>query len=658
MPLAFAVPSTDGVTGALLLVVLIVLVGLTALAWLAGRLLGVRRGFVRAATAGLVGFWVGGLAMRAGGADRTTEGVALLGYLVLVLLAMMLASIAIDVVFRPRSDRDRGMPHPMRALRMRLKIAGRIWSVTRIARRNGLLGPRAATTALTSQVGARRLRLTIEQSGGMLVKFGQIASTREDLLPPEVIGELSGLRMNLPPLPIETVRAQITAALGAPAEDLFAEFDPKPLGAASIGVTHRAVLHDGRRVIVKVRRPDAQERLAADTAVMRWATRVASARVARLRAMGATDLVDELIDGVTHELDFTQELANNTAMRLARGDDPGIYLPAVLPELTTPEVLVMDLVEGVSTSEEAARRAADLTGQTCGQLADALFQSFLKQVLRDGLFHADPHPGNVLICNDGRIALIDYGAVGRIDPVTLEALQLLAAGFDTRDASLLARAVRRMVGSRSDGLDIASLEMDMSRVLSDFGSGGFDPAALQSVFEVLARHGIPIPHSLTVLGRAALTLDGTLRLIDPTFRMGQRAGEQLSGMLTLTGRTPRALLTHELVRALPTLRNLPQLGEDLALQTRAGRLRFQVERFSGADGDRVQDWVDEVVLAVMACFGLLGSVGLLAIAGTAEPPYSTYLYLIGSTILILTLTMLLRAAAGILHRQATRARNR
>lgn len=642
------------------LTVLLILAGLTAMAWLAGRLLGVRRGFLRAAVSGLVGFGVGVLVLNSTtdqGAPLT-DRVGLFGYAIVVLLSIMLTSIALDLVYSPRRSSTGGFPHPVRAFRKRILIARRILSVARIARRNGLVGPRAAATALSTQVGARRLRLTIEESGGMLVKFGQIASTREDLLPPEVIGELSGLRMNLPPLPPEVVDVQIEAALGAPTADLFASFDRRPLAAASIGVIHRAVLPDGRAVIVKVRRPDVDQLLAEDAAVIEWATRIAASRSGRLRRLGVTELVDELIDGVAEELDFTRELASNVAMRAARGDDPGMYLPEILPEFTTPELLVMDFVVGAPASEAAATAAAAESGRTREQLANDLFQSFMKQVLRDGQFHADPHPGNVLICPDGRIALIDFGAVGRIDPVTLEALQLLAAGFQARDASLLARAVRRMVGTRGEGVDIAALELDLALVLSDFGQGGFDPAALQEIFEVLGRHGIAIPRSLTVLGRAALTLEGTLRRIDPNFRMAARAGEQLGGLLSVTGRDPRELLTHELIRALPTLRNLPQLSEDIALQARAGRLRLHVERYSGADGARVQDWVDEVVFAALACLGMLGSVGLLGIAGLSDPPTATYLYLIGSAALVITCAMMLRVAAGILHRQATRPRRR
>jgi ubiquinone biosynthesis protein len=483
----------------------------------------------------------------------------------------------------------------------------------------------------------------------MLVKFGQIASTRDDLLPAVITDELAELRSSVPGLPFTVVRSVVETELGAPLDSIFTSFDEEPLAAASIGVTHRAVLRDGRRVIVKVQRPGVEESVAIDGRVLIGGARNLERRSAAARRVGVVGLARELVSGITEELDFTREASNNAAMRRARVGDEGVDIPEIYADLTTRRMLVMDEVVGTSVSDQSA---VDACGVSRAQLAKNLLDSFLSQILTDGVYHADPHPGNVLVDRHGTLWFIDFGAVGWIDPVTLEGLQQMALGFTLRDPSVLARAVRRVAGQAGESIDITSLEFDLGVVLTTLQGGGFDPAAISEIIRVLDRHGVGAPPSLTILARAILTLDGTLRALDPDFRMGPSAQERMGEIVSHQDLDPRDQLTRELVRALPILRSMPQVTEDLALQARSGRLTLRIDRFSGSDGHRVEHWLNRILFTVIGVVGLVGS-ALVLIAGglAANDTVANPMRLIGFVGLFLSAAMMMRVVAQILARR-------
>ena len=627
------------------------------LGWLSGRILDVKRGFFRSLVAGIVGF-LGGFALVAIQAydsldielieDPVEVLLVSLGWLGYALIVSLITSLVIDAMLRPRRrDQGRRVPRPIRAIRRRFAVWSRLWQIANIARRNGLAGRRLASRSeLFSPEGARAIRLTLEESGGMLVKFGQIASTREDLLPASLTDELAKLRTAVPGLPPDVVRSIVEAELGRPIEDVFAEFSAEPLAAASIGVTHRAALLDGRRVIVKVQRPGIEESVERDGRVLVWAAGKLEGQSPAARRVGVTPLARELVAGINEELDFTREAANNRAMRLAHPEDDGVAYPEIFADLTTRRMIVMEEVQGRSVSDAAA---VDRTGVDRSVLAERLMDSFLQQVLASGVYHADPHPGNILIDDQGVLWFIDFGAVGFIDPVTLEGLQQMGMGFATRDPAVLARAVRRIAASEGEGIDIASLEFDIGVVLTDVQGGGFDPRAISEIIRVLNRHGVSAPPALTVLGRAVLTMDGTLRTIDHDFRMGPAAQRRMGEIVEATGGSPRDVLAREVVRSLPVLRSLPQISEDIALQARAGRLSLRINRFDGPDGVRMERWIRHVLFTAVGVFGLISSALILMAAGLAgNDTVSNPLRIIGFTSLFLSAVMVMRVVAKIL----------
>lgn len=630
---------------------------LLAIGWLTTRLLGVRRGFWRSLFAGLVGLLAGYIlvVVQYGDIEQLNElsdlprlGFGFIGY---VLLVTMITSVVLEAVLRPRDRRRRRhrLPRPFRWIRAKFALAQRVWDIGMAARRHGLVGRKYASKArLTSPEGARALRLTLEDCGGMFVKFGQIAAGRDDLLPATVTAELGELRSAVKPLPIETVREQLTQEFGDRYQSMFETFDDEPLAAASVGVTHRATLPGGRRVIVKIQRPQIDEIVERDGRVLLWGARQLERGSESARSLGLVDLARELLRSVSEELDFRREAANNAAMRRNRASDEGIGIPMVDQSLTTRRILVMDEVQAVSVADTAAVARAPVPRR---ELADRLLRSFLGQVLNDGVYHADPHPGNILIDEQGTLWFIDFGAVGHIDPITLEALQQMAIGFTLRDPGLLARSVRRIVGGSGQDLDMPSLEYDMGQVLGDIEGAGFGPAAISQVIRVLQRHSIKAPRTLTVLGRAAVTIEGTLRDLAPGYRMAQAAQQLVTADDTVAG-SGRDLAMKELTRALPSLRPLPQLTEDVALQLRAGRLSLRVSTLDGPDGLIVERLLDRVLWAALSVAGLLGSAVLL-LAGqfNVDSLVSVYLRYIGFGGLVVSSAMQMRAVARLLNRR-------
>jgi ubiquinone biosynthesis protein len=630
---------------------------LLIMGWLSGRLLGVKRGFWRSLTAGLIGLLAGWALVYAqfgdfehlnDPSDLLTLGIGFLGY---VLLVTMVASIVIESILRPRAQKGRRhIPRPFKWIGSKFALVQRLWQIFVAARRHGLVGRRLSRSGLSSPEGARALRLTLEECGGMFVKFGQIAAGRDDLLPVTITSELAELRSAVKPLPPEVVRSVMEAELGANFEHDFEFFDVEPLAAASIGVTHKAVLKNGRSVIVKIQRPKIDEIVDRDGRVLLWGARQLERSSESARSLGIIDLCQELLRSVGEELDFNREAANNAAMRRHHTDVVGVDFPIVREKLTSKRVLVMDEVIGRAVSDTEAVDASEVDRKV---LADRLLQSFLDQVLLDGVYHADPHPGNILIDSAGTMWFIDFGAVGHLDPITLEALQQMAIGFTLRDPGVLARSVRRLAGSDGVELDIGGLEFDMGQVLTQVEGAGFGPAAISEVVHVLRRHRVRVPRALTIMGRAAVTMEGTLRVISPGYSMADTAQE-----LVKTEPSPgtvQELAQNELLRALPSLRPLPQLTEDVALQLRAGRIGFQIERFGEHDAAHIDRWLDRILYASIGMVGLLGSAVLLGASQIqSDQPASTYMRIIGFVGLVGSSTMQMRTVARVLQRRDPR----
>jgi ubiquinone biosynthesis protein len=607
--------------GALLILPLILLIG-----WFGARMLGVRESAVRVFLTGLLGWFSGLLIAGLTSGHDPSVGEFLVRVIPFSILSTMAFAIAFDFIAKPgskdpyeRLGRLPKLPHPVRRVKRTLGPPLRFREVMSIARREGLLHRRfASASGIADPEFGPRLRATLEHCGGMFIKLGQVASTRSDLLPPVLIEQLSLLQSSVPPSDTDEVREVVEEELGRPVDEVFSSFDWTPLAAASIGQVHRATLVSGQNVIVKVQRPDVAEVVRRDTQAM---LSLASFVQRRTRLGLRTDvvtLIREFTDAVNAELDFTAEGHNGERIRNDRGGDEGIHIPAVYLDYCTHRLLVLEEVSGRPVSDQSALDASPVPREV---LAERLLHCFLAQILEDGVFHADPHPGNILVTEDGTLNLLDFGSTGIVDPPTLEALGGLLLAANLNDSELLQRAVMA-ISPPPPGTDLVALEADLGRfmVLHVSGGSGFDVGMLRAMIGVLQRHHLPVPTSLTLLSRALITLDGTLATMAPGFAFAQEAQDLAGPMVMPTASTDQAneLMQKELLRAMPSLRTLPGHAEAIGSQLRAGQLTIRTQRYADAhEAAFVRDLVNRGVLAAVGIIGMVAS-AIVLLASTAE----------------------------------------
>jgi ubiquinone biosynthesis protein len=405
-------------------------------------------------------------------------------------------------------------------------------------------------------------------------------------------------------------------------------------------------------VVVKLQRPALEEIVIRDSAVLSFVARQVDRRVEAAHRIGIRDLADELITSIESELDYGREAVAGMRLRENREGDFGVKIPLVHPTLSTRRLLVMDEVKGQTISDKEAVDAVPV-GRT--ELARRLLSSFLAQILRDGYYHADPHPGNVMIDAEGTLWLLDFGAVGSIDAIAREALQGIAFGFAMNDGSVIARAVRHMVGD-AEHIDMRQLERDMSVLLGEVQSAGFSAAAMAGVIDVIERHGLRPPRSMLILSRTLITLEGTLRGLDPSFELGTQATELVASDHREDLGTPEELLQRELIHALPALRSLPDHVEAIASQMRSGRFVMRTERYAGADRLVMETWLNRTLVALATAGGSLTAATLL-VAGSLSPDKGVrdVLWILGFGGLTGTAVLLMRTVAQALHAQIARA---
>lgn len=389
------------------------------------------------------------------------------------------------------------------------------------------LGKRAVTFGSTSRDLQRlphgaRFRLALEELGPTFIKLGQLLSTRPDLVPADIIDELTKLQDHLPAVPADDIRAQIHSELGYPVEDLFTDFRTIPLATASIAQVHRATLKDGNEVVCKVRRPGIEAVIITDLDIMMGLAYLANKHLPGADMYDPIGVVKEFRRSIQRELDFSRE--GRTIERFAKnfGDDATVHIPAVYWDYTGHTVLTMEYVEGIKITNLAELQSA---GHDLQLIARRGADSFLKQVFQYGLFHADPHPGNLHILENDVICILDYGMVGRLDDTMKLHLTELLLGLLQRDVD---RIITQLLysGDLNDDADRSSLRRDLSEFieehydtrLQDINIGKL----LHDFIQILSHYRIKLPPNLMLLSRSLIILEGIGRQLDPDFNMAER----------------------------------------------------------------------------------------------------------------------------------------
>jgi len=579
------------------------------------RLLGGRRGWIQMAVAGVVGWTAGVLAAGALTGWTWSSAQMVVAALAFGTLTTMLVALTLDLLApagalaRERPTGTVTLKNPVSQLSRQVRVLRRYRSVLKVARRNGI-----GISRLRDQSFPERLRKTLEDAGGMFVKLGQVASTRADLLPPAWCDELARLRTRASPLPEETMRPWLDANLGVAASDVLRDIDWQPLGSASIAQIYRATVPDGSPVIVKLQRPGLEEVVEIDSAAMLQLAGLIERNTVTGLAIRPREMMVDFIDNIRTELDFRIEASNAVELGATLPSNSGVRVPKVFRPLSSEKVLVEERIEGVSVAD---RDRLKQWGVDPTQLAQRLFDSFSFQIFDGGLFHSDPHPGNILVQQDGTIVLIDLGAVGRLSKRQRSHVLDLLTSAASGDARGLRGALYDIASVEESG-KARELEFELEDLLMRaMRSGrGFSVESFQDLVVVAGRYGIRMPKWFGTLSRTLITLEGTLRSIDPDFSLvdaAQRASRGLTHAIPSVS-SLSDVIKEQAMAELPRIRRLPERFDDLLGQAVRGELAARVSLVPRErDEQLARSLVNRLALAIVSASLGIGSALLIGV---------------------------------------------
>ena len=497
---------------------------------------------------------------------------------------------------------------------------GRLSEIGRVATRHGfgyLIDRRRSNDNTQLADRGRRLREMLDELGPTFVKFGQLLSTRPDVMPPDIIVELRKLQDDVTPIPFADIRRVIEEEMGLTLEQAFLTFDETPIAAASIGQVHRATLPTGDQVVVKVQRPEAPRQVESDLQLMRSAARVVRERVRALDFIDAEALVDEFARSIRQELDYQHEARNAETFRRNFGDSTEVAVPKVIWRYSSSRVLTLEFLEGTQFAD------LDLTSRSPEQrreLAYRMTDAWMTMIFRHGFFHGDPHPANILLLDDGRIGLVDFGLAGRLTDEDMTRLTRLFVDAATENVEALPRRLAelglRYPKEREEELRDAIEDLFYRYYGSSISS--IDPIeVIREGLDLIYSLNLRLPSRFVTLDKAIATLGAVGVELYPDFNVFEVARPYARGLIAERFSPRRmALRAQNEVRELGGVaRELPYQLRDVMEQTRDGRLEIQI-RNPGFDDltYHIDHAVNRIAVALIMLGGLVGSsiVGVLA----------------------------------------------
>ena len=650
------------------------IVNVALVSFVVRRLLGVPVGWprtivlsliIQAASAGLLS-WVG----QTLGLDTTItspnlgQTFAILALVLAWLIAVQVAILAILEVFVPTGT----VPGPLafvRSLPSRRRRAARYTAIVRIAARHGLgayLRPTGSGTDQPASKVARSLRLALTDGGVTFVKLGQMLSSRADLLPEAYIAELSTLQDRVPPQGWSDVERVLERELGRPVDEVFSQLDHEPMAAASVGQVHRGVLRSGSEVVVKVQRVGARRQVTADLDIIlrlgAWLQRTTGWG----RRLGTRSLAEGFASSLDEELDYRVELTNMRAVGAGLAPGGRLRVPTAHERWCTGRVLVMDCMPGRPVSE-AGTVLERFSSDERRAMAQDLLGAVLHQIVVTGVFHADLHPGNIFVADDGTLGLLDFGAVGRLDQGARTSIGLLLAAVDRQDAIAAADALLDLL-DRTSRVDDRRLERDLGQLMLRHTSGpdaAGSAAMFVELFRLVLRHGLAVPPQVAGAFRALGAFEGSLRLISPDLDVVAAARAHGRGFVnaSLTPSEVRSSLESQLATVLPMLQRLPRRVSKISEDLEAGRFTLGVRAFADpSDRAFLTGVVHQLVMTALAAAATLG--GIILIAADSGPLMTGQVRLyafLGFTMVFFGFILGSRVLALVFHQHRETARS-
>jgi ubiquinone biosynthesis protein len=490
---------------------------------------------------------------------------------------------------------------------------------------------------------AERLAADLERMGPTFIKLGQLLSSRVDLLPPAYTEALARLQDQVEPFPLEQVEEIVATELGVRLSRIFPEFDPEPLAAASLGQVHRATLRDGRQVVVKVQRPGIRAQIAEDMEVLASLAETLDRHTDVGNRYAFADLFEQFRSSLVDELDYRREAGNLDTLRTCLADEELVVVPAPVADLTTSRVLTMEYVDGRNVAALGPLGQLELDG---ARLADALFLAYLRQVLVDGIFHADPHPGNVLVTTDHRLALIDVGMVARIKPSLRERLVKLFLALADARADEVARLARTM-GDELPDFDEKGFERAVADVVARTADASLQEINIGVLVLQLTREaaecGLRMDPELAMLGKALLNLGQVASILDPDFEPREALRRHTTALMRSSMETSPASMMASILEAKEFVEELPGRVNRAFDAIGSGRFELRVNAFDEDEFLRGLHKLANVLAAGLILAALILASALLARGGGSHPGPMNWIALVVFIVSVIGgITMLLR----------------
>jgi ubiquinone biosynthesis protein len=463
---------------------------------------------------------------------------------------------------------------------------------------------------------AARFRKLLAELGPTFTKLGQLLSTRPDLLPSQWIEELEVLQDDCPPVALAEIREEIERGLGRPVEQIFASLDEAPLASASIAQVHLATTHAGERVVVKVQRPRIREQIESDLALLYYLAQLLEAVIEETGVYTPTGIIEEFDRTVHEELDFGNEARNAREMAEAARGREILVIPRVHEALSSNTILTLDYVEGTKVSDVSGESGLDPE-----RIARNIIEAAFRQLFEDGLFHGDPHPGNILALPGNRIALLDFGLVGRLSRAQQEALVTLIVAVALRDPDSVARVINR-IGVPDAHTPIAEFRDDIRHILERYVGLKLEEirtaTLLRDLLDLAVRHRIRIPKEYAVLAKASITIEGIIRKLYPRLDILE-VGLPYAKELLLARFNPSdasSTLMRSLLKLQGLAEDVPAQLTQILVDLEGGKFRVNVH---SEDLERVGTHVRAIgvmlLLGMLAAAFTVGGLVVLAVGG-------------------------------------------
>ena len=475
----------------------------------------------------------------------------------------------------------------------------------------------------------------LERLGPTFIKLGQLLSTRSDFLPPAYMDALQRLQDKIEPFSFGEVEEIVTTELGVRLSKAFAEFDPEPIAAASLGQVHRAVLRNGRCVAVKVQRPGIREQITTDIEALEDIAEFVDKHTEAGGRVQFSAMLDEFRRSMIRELDYLQEAQHLAIFRRNLKDFNLIVVPEAVEDYTTSRVLTMDYISGRKITDLSPLARMEMNGDALGE---QLFKAYLKQILVDGIFHADPHPGNVFLTYDSKLALIDVGMVGRIAPVMQENLLKLLLNVSEGKGEATAEIAVEM-GTITEHFDRETYTREVSQLVAQHQSATLAEVdtgrVVLEITRTAAQNGLRLPPELTLLGKTLLNLDLVAEILSPDFDPNDAVRRHASDLMRqrLTKMLSPGNVVGTMIELNDFVQHLPSRLNRVFEKVANNELRINVDAFDEVGlMEGMQKIANRITVGLIIAACVIGAALMLRIPSTwsilGYPALAMFLFLV------------------------------